>query len=629
MSSRLSYKLRLLSLCLLAIARVSPSWGGTRVTDELEHRISTYLEAYFAPEDYMVIVTQAGASAKPVSGNPVEPKAESKEVSLPGVPGFMVDAKSGGSYKAYVDMDGQFHQSESARPPVSITIVLNRSTNAEKTNLIRRVVPMIAHLDPNLGDTFTLSTSNLDKAPVKPLTPPVAPEKTFIESLVQYQKELTSIGIGLFGALAVLFLIHGTFSVFSSKAAGTRSQENPAGGQRNGPRTRGSDRANSPTTPQTGGEAAALAAAPAPQGERRQAPIEKFGLLGSGSLNRNQLYSKDSLIYEFTKELSWEGKEHPKRIAKLFTQWVQEGEVGSRKAALLLSNFDVQTRAGILAHIVPSDLDHIQAHLSFDFDPFSDENVRNILEARQDLMKITAQETRPGNRAHLEFLNQIEDEILFEILREESIPTLALISTQVPAHRIARRVVAMSEFEEALFFESLCKLDRVEAATWADISIRLKRKISECEQGSVTEASKTETLSHILRHLQSSSRQEKILNLMSAISPTVTHNVRSNLCLFDDVLALPERLLRLVLLEVDAIVIAQAFGAEDGTIRHKVHAALPKASAEIFAFEIQQAGNLTPERVNAAQQLVVETLDKLVQAKVIRAGEIKVSKKAA
>lgn len=550
----------------------------------LEQRISNYLETYLDPYDFMVVVSPKKDEPKPSS-------SESNESSLPGLPG--IDGKEESKYRSYFDVNGKVHNSP-PRPPVSIQVLFSRRVSNEVIKTFKKSLPMIANVDENYGDEVKVSTGGLDRPRSMSAEAKSEIQPHTIEVMVKYKKDLLVFAVVL-GAIAILLLlIHETMSYWRAISPAKSSKIPVSETPKNDFKPAGAS--SQDTTATTPG--------------------------GKKALSKDQLYSKDSALYGRIQEIVLQAKNHPERIVRLLTNWIQSGEVGIRNAGIFIHNFDMQTTEQVLAKMLASDVNYLKDQIDTDFDPFSDENNRVIMQARQDLMKIVAEFSKSEKQNDFQFINELEQHMLVEVLKDEPPQVLALFSTVVPAHRLAEILRKQTPEHEKEFIESLCEMKTISSAHIAETTERLKKKIAVCKQMPFTEDEKAQTFINLLKNIKSDKHRNLILDEISEKAPDIQKRVRDNTFLFQDVLHLSDRATKILTQELDPTYVARAFSRESVEAKEKIRSVLPKASLEIFDYELNQQNIFPDQEYEEACMVLIDQLSILVYSKVINSTEI-------
>lgn len=576
-----------LSLAQLAIAGQYSAQSEIR---RVEDRLTAYLSKYLDPYDFMVVVTPKKDSADEMSLD------EDSEI-LPGVPGFDLQAEGKGKYSGYYDTDGRLVNSI-ARPPLGIQVVFSRRVSGESVRALRKIIPQIANVNTEYGDDVKISVANLEKPHSLLPTPQEegAVQPHTLEVVMKYKKEMIWVGVALVVTLFLLLLLHEIMAYMKVRIS---SSERPV------------HRA----------PAAAAGIAPAPAAESNLAKSEKIAVK-QHLPNRDELYSKDTALHGRIQEVVAQAKQHPHRFVMLLTHWLQSGEVGIRSAAILLHNLDMVTTERILERMLASDIDYLQAYMDLEFDPFSEENTRVIMQARQDLMKIVAQTSGKEVENSLGFVQALDQDVLAEMLADESAKTIAYLSHALPAHRLSEVIGKFDEKKQKQFVTELCKFRLISDEEVTAINHRLSEKAMIFKKMIFTEAEKAKTFTNIVKNLKTEQAKLEFLEEIKVQSSAIQQQVRNSVFLFEDVTRLSERALKMLLAEEDAILVARAFSRGSAEQKEKVRSVLSKTNLEIFDYELARQDIFPDKECEEARLSLVNRLSVLVFDKVISRNEL-------
>lgn len=582
---------------LLALSQAS-AWGLSAESFQIERRLNEVISTYLEPTEFLVVVREL--ESKKVYG------ADSAMVNLPGTPGLGTDEKDA-KYRGYFDLDGRL-QNAKARPPVQVEVVLNREVSNETKTLLRRVIPAVAGFSKEYGDKVTIKSGNLESPMRQKWESNAQPRENWIDSLVKHQKEMSSLVLGLLTALAVLILINGLLGVFRERQkgaslAGAKSSEQQPGGALSESKV---------APPQIQGEKLAEVSPQSPKMKDR-APLH----------TRDELYHKDSAFYEMVEEIRAQALQYPERVGEVVKRWIQEGEVGVRNASILLRNFKFATVEKIMAKMVASDLNCLQSYLDLEFDFFSEQNERVMLEARQELMKIVANSGSQYQSKSMDFLGSLETHVLVELFRDEPVRTLVVASMGVPSNRLAEVLKTWPSIKQHEYFVSLVNVDRAESGEIERIQGHLKVKLQSMNQLLLTEDQKTDSIVQLLKNLSEEKQKVQVLESISAQSRSIYERVRSKVTLFQDVIDLPERAVKILTADEDPVIVARAFSRASSDAVERVKNALPKANQEIFDYELANRLQISDEQHASACASLVQKLEHLVFEKIISGYDLK------
>jgi flagellar motor switch protein FliG len=501
------------------------------------------------------------------------------------------------------------------RPPMTISVIIDSAVDKQKVQLFKKILPEIARLRFDRGDELKFSTGKLDKAPAQ--EPIKAPEPSWLDNVVKYKDTLIRLLGGIVAAIGVLLILQAVLrAVFPSKfnEVAQKPQIRPRSNQTPEPREAdNSDKSQK-----------AASALPGRGSEIASKLPERVGRLGLGGINRNQLFSRDSLLYHTLLELNQEATDHPERLAQMLVEWISVGK--KQAAATLLNNFDMKIAERILERMSDSDVDLIQPFFSGQLDPFSEENHKVVNEARHDLIRLTAKWKKDSNKQDLRFLSEIDDDLLSEVLKGETAKTLAVIASQISAYRLSSHLRQMSEPQLREFFTAVCNVGIVPEKERAELAQSLKKKVDLYRNLPLTDSTKADTIADLLMQLPSGDFKRKVLAEIEMMAPNISYHLRKAVFFFEDVPELPEPYFKILTAQLDPMTVVKALSPLDKTVKERVKAMMTKSVKEIFVFEESRNRQFSEKESIEAQEEMLSTLHQLVSSKAIDPELIKKGK---
>ena len=566
---------------LLFVGKVfaTPELYNTDPLTEIESRVISYLQSILSPDEYMVFVT---ARPGEFSSESTKPELNDRETTLPGVPGLMFSEKT--KKVSYVDIQGNTVGKSESRPPVVVNLVLGTTVPPVTQQLIKRVLPMIAKIDKTKGDSVRVTTGQLKWNEKKNDD---SKDKSWIENLMKFKQEILIFFLMISAVVLAYAFIKGFATSFQRKESSPQMIPQPVQG---------------PALPQSSNKEDSSTDSTKP----------------NRALTAQELYSRDEAFMGLTQDIADFAGRYPERISFLLTEWIQQGVIGARNAAVLLHNFNLRTSETILEKLVPTDLDYVKAHFDSKFDKFSEENVKVIYLARIDLMKITSIFSRRTNLTQaMDFLASVEDDVLTEILRVMDAEVVAFACAYVPTHRVTSIIKSMSPETESQFIRALCDLEKLSPEKSKSFTELLVARHREVQMFSFTSTTKAQTLSKIVRNVGSVSDQRRILSVIGDWSEELNSKVREQVVIFDDLLNLPDRIVQSIVAGESPEDVAFAVVKLPLPFQEKIQSFLSSSAQEMFISTISAQHNIRAQDIERAQAQLVFKIEKMIEDKAL------------
>ena len=267
---------------------------------------------------------------------------------------------------------------------------------------------------------------------------------------------------------------------------------------------------------------------------------------------REELYSKDRAVLDSIQEIKNEAKEQPAKVARILARWVSQSDELTRSAAIFLRNCEIKTVEEVCKSLHPSDLEKIIANKIEDFEPFGTENQKTVERMRADFAVLASEHILKERPDPLRFLKMLSDDDIRNILEGEDTETIALVATQVPAHRMQK---LFDNAEPDVVSAVIARLSTIKAASAQDFD-RLKAQLSEKAEmlaGNLfTDKDRVLSLSQIIGSIASPVLQSSMLDRLRTNNAVVYARVRPTIFVATDVRFLPARVKSMLIQSIDA-----------------------------------------------------------------------------
>ena len=472
-----------------------------------------------------------------------------------------------------------------------LLLILDKKVSAERSQVARDIVSRTIEAE-GLKDSVRISSQQRDikKTPEPPPAPPPPPrEPSFFEQLVQEKEFLSRALLVFWGGFVSLMAIYFLLRRF------LLAPDRPDSGVTAAPLSPG---------------AAATVRGNADGAASTPKRTEK---------TREELYSKDEALLSAIKEITEESRSQPQKAARILSRWVTQSAELSRAAALYLRNCDIKTVELICQAMHPSDLEKIIANKIEDFEPFGTENQRVIERMRADLAVLASEVVLRERPDPLSFLRRLSDEEIRNLLDGETEETIALVASQLPAHRLQKFYDSISPEAVKAIVSKLSSLKSASVRDFESLQALLNNKIQILANNLVNEKDLLSSLQATIKSLASPGLQCELAEKLRQENLVVYEKVRPTILLPTDLGYLPGRLKSLIIQSVDADTLGMALTGLDIALDQFMEG-LPPAYQSVFrdAYSRQTDTKV----VNDSWRSVSGALDELIAAGLISKNEI-------
>ncbi len=479
----------------------------TRGPEYVEEQIRSKLDRILNAEEYVLDIK--------VTPSTPSSSASGAEGMLPGLQ--VLGAKTqlrGGSYPA-VDLGGT----------AELLIVFDKKVSKERTAVARDLAARILdHEGLTKQVKLTTVQKDINKTPPPPALPPEpVKEPPLLMQLIQQKDLLTKAMIALWGALVSLIAVYFIVRRLALGTASTAYSRSALPGE----------------------------GKPQPSQETFSNKSEQGGAR-SAAKTREELYSKDERFLQSVKETTDEAKENPKKIARILSRWVSASDDAVREAALFLKNCEIKTMEAVCSTMHPSELEKIIETKIEDFEPFGIENQRSVERMRSDLAVLASEAILRDRPDPLYFLKRLSDSDLSSVLQGESLSHVALVATQVPAHRLLKYYETLSPSDIELVLVNFARLSNVSTSELEALVPYFLKKVEIISGNLLTDKDRESAVHQMISSVPSPQAQCELTKKVAKENHELYLRIRPNLLLATDFRFIPARIKSMITQTIDA-----------------------------------------------------------------------------
>ncbi|MEM7182808.1 MAG: flagellar motor switch protein FliG [Spirochaetota bacterium] len=298
---------------------------------------------------------------------------------------------------------------------------------------------------------------------------------------------------------------------------------------------------------------------------------------------------------------------------------------GARKAATLLLTMGKEEAAKVLSHMDERMIEAIILEMS-KIKAVKREEKENILKEFKDTMDVLAPGLQGGmetardllsnsigqekaeNILHkvgkkdikkdFEFLNDIDPQTIASMVMNEAPQTIAVTLSYMNPRKSAEVMKSLSSELQTEVALKLATTSKTHPEAIIQIAKGIRRKYESRDQSEFTNAGGTESLANILNHIDKNV-EDKILRQLSERSPELAEQVREKLYIFEDILNLSLREMRIVISQLggDDLLVIALRGAGDDIRQHFFNAMSQNRASDIIE-EMDARGKTTLREIN-------------------------------
>lgn len=216
--------------------------------------------------------------------------------------------------------------------------------------------------------------------------------------------------------------------------------------------------------------------------------------------------------------------------------------------------------------------------------------------------------------SNIDLLRKADAQQLSKIVQREHPQTLALILCNLDTSKAARVLSELPEKLRAQVARRMAALDQVSP----DVTNRLAKIIGSKlrvvgDAGGVESFGGARTVAELLNRIDPAASEE-ILKEITNEDPTLGHEIRQIMFVFEDLLNITQDALRKLLGKVDRKVLTLALKGSSPQIKKHFASAMSQRAAEMLTEDMQALGPVRIKDVQNAQQALIATARQMAEA---------------
>lgn len=311
---------------------------------------------------------------------------------------------------------------------------------------------------------------------------------------------------------------------------------------------------------------------------------------------------------------------------------------GPNRAARLLLALGSEQAAAILKNLDPGEIEKLAVEMAR-IEKISPEEKREILEYFDQVVKDFDEPVRGGvdqarkilELSHgedvaneilgrlsqrdlfrdFEFLERIDPPVLAAALSQEH-NQIAAVALSFLKPRIAASVMRNlpAEFRSEVALR-IAKTSRIHPEAVQRVARVLREKFEKRSAEIYSEVGGADTLANILNHMDRT-EEDEILDVLGGAAPTVVEDVRERLYVFEELVGLDHREMRMLITEIgdDLLLAAALRGAGEEIRRHFFNSMSQNRAADILE-EMDRRGPLSVKEINEARSYALSIARRL------------------
>ncbi len=299
----------------------------------------------------------------------------------------------------------------------------------------------------------------------------------------------------------------------------------------------------------------------------------------------------------------------PGASAKVLSGWISErGETGQRETAVVIASISKSLLDLLEPYLGEDNTAAVQKIMS-QLPPAATEKESPALlkkfdeEIRQQLLR--EKYDRDGDA--LSFLQQMNDEQLFHLLKPLKTGVMAIVLAQLQTERAAKFLNTLEAAERKSVLAAMANLERIPSDVYQHIARQLATRANELKTMRHVRANGVDAMVSVLEQLDETTQEETLAYLQTQ-NLALAEKVSRRFMTFQQLLSSSRDKLRQAALEVDRETLAKSLVTLDRATVERIIQSLPPKLAEMVRASLESHRHISETEVNEARRTLMRTL---------------------
>jgi len=235
------------------------------------------------------------------------------------------------------------------------------------------------------------------------------------------------------------------------------------------------------------------------------------------------------------------------------------------------------------------------------------ENALGSLKAQHLLRGVSGQKERI-----FESVAEIDNFALANLIRKEHPQTKALILSYLPPEKAAGVLSQLTEEEQSDILRRIAKIESIRPEIILEIEEALLNEVLQAGTMATTQAGGVQMAVDVLNSLDRAT-EGRIMDELDEQDEDLATEIREKLFIFENLLALDNKALQLILREVDTDTLLKALKTASEPLREKIYANISKRAAQILMEDLSALGPVRVSDIEKAQSDIVQVAMRLAE----------------
>jgi hypothetical protein len=295
------------------------------------------------------------------------------------------------------------------------------------------------------------------------------------------------------------------------------------------------------------------------------------------------------------------------KVADLFNNWVEEDErKGLQKIVNILKATNPKLLPFLNSHLSKDNYNYVEISLDDTPTIVPEEQLKQIEEFKKEINTLpSAPKTKERDIFH--FLNQLNEQQIMFLIKEESEELAAIVLAQLPPKRSMGIIRNFDSTKQSIILQKMSSINDLSVAVYKEIASYFSAKAMAMNDMKYVSLDGLKTITGLLDTLPTG-EQKKYIDELAGYDLDLARKIKERFITFEEIFEQEDIFLQRALEEVESVTIARALINADETIVEKLVNLRPKREQLLIKSEIDYNKDLALEEIEKARKIILDKL---------------------
>ncbi len=295
------------------------------------------------------------------------------------------------------------------------------------------------------------------------------------------------------------------------------------------------------------------------------------------------------------------------KVADLFNNWVEEDErKGLQKIVNILKATNPKLLPFLNSHLSKDNYNYVEISLDDTPTIVPEEQLKQIEEFKKEINTLpSAPKTKERDIFH--FLNQLNEQQIMFLIKEESEELAAIVLAQLPPKRSMGIIRDFDSTKQSIILQKMSSINDLSVAVYKEIASYFSAKAMAMNDMKYVSLDGLKTITGLLDTLPTG-EQKKYIDELAGYDLDLARKIKERFITFEEIFEQEDIFLQRALEEVESVTIARALINADETIVEKLVNLRPKREQLLIKSEIDYNKDLALEEIEKARKIILDKL---------------------